>query len=282
VVPHGVFVDEAPTPESARAAIDEIRARMAADTDPYPIEEDLALVDDDLRGLRAQLVWAPARIVYDDPSKATDKRVKGVVGEMRALALGAEREILIENAYFVPRDGMVEVFEKLRARGVRIRVLTNSLISNDVAVVHSGYRKYREDLLELGVEIYELRPDSEMKRRWSVVSTRSRAGLHTKAMVIDRRHVVVGSFNLDPRSADINTEAVLLVDSETFGERVAAYLDEGVQPGNSYRVTLEDGDLRWTTSDGEDEIVFEHEPQTGRWQRFVVRLVSWLPIQSQL
>jgi putative cardiolipin synthase len=105
----------------------------------------------------------------------------------------------------------------------------NSLASNDVVAVHSGYKKYRDDLLEEGVDIYELRPDSTMKQRWSLLSTESRSGLHTKTMVVDRRHVVIGSYNLDPRSADINTELALLIDSPEFGARVGEFLDDGVR-----------------------------------------------------
>ena len=136
----------------------------------------------------------------------------------------------------------MELTAALHARGVKVRVLTNSLASNDVLAVHSGYQKYRDDLLENGVEMYEVRPDSRMEHlRWSGLPFKSRAGLHAKAMVVDRRYVVVGSYNLDPRSADINTELALLVDSPAFAEMIAEFFDEGVKPENSYRVTLEEG-----------------------------------------
>ena len=162
-------------------------------------------------------------------------------------------------------------------------MLTNSLASNDVLAVHSGYQKYRDDLLENGVEIYELRPDSTMEQlRWSGLSWKSRAGLHAKAMVVDRRYVVVGSYNLDPRSADINTELALLVDSPAFAEMVAEFFDDGVKPENSYRVTLEQGRLRWTTSDGGTVRVYTKEPETSWWQRFKADALGILPIHSML
>jgi len=281
-VPYGAFVDEAPTPEDAAVRIAELRAQVARAPLPYPIDEDVAALMSDLKRIRDELVWASVRVLYDDPAKAEDKDVRGIVGELAALASNAQREVLIENAYFVPRDPMVKIIAALTARGVRVRVLTNSMASNDVAAVVSGYKKYRRELLEAGAEIYELRPDSSMKQQWSLLSTKSRSGLHTKAMVVDREHVVIGSYNLDPRSADINSEVALLVDSRAFGERVGAFLDEGVTPEQSFRVTLEDGDLRWTTETGGKQVVYTKEPETDWWQRFVVGLIGLLPIHSQL
>ena len=133
------------------------------------------------------------------------------------------------------------------------------------------------------MEIYELRPDSTMQQlRWSGLSWKSRAGLHAKAMVVDRRYVVVGSYNLDPRSADINTELALLVDSPAFAEMVAEFFDDGVKPENSYRVTLDGGRLRWTTSDGGTVRVYTNEPQTTWWKRFTADVLGILPIHSIL
>jgi putative cardiolipin synthase len=101
-------------------------------------------------------------------------------------------------------------------------------------------------------------------------------------MVVDRRYVVVGSYNLDPRSADINTELALLVDSPPFAQRVAEFFDDGVKPENSYRVTLERGRLRWTTSDGGTVRVYTHEPETSWWRRFTADVLGILPIHSML
>jgi putative cardiolipin synthase len=168
------------------------------------------------------------------------------------------------------------------ARGVRVRILTNSMVSNEVVPVVAGYNRYRDDLLRAGAEIYELRPDATMKRNWSLLSTRSSSGLHTKAMVVDRRHVVIGSYNLDPRSADINSELALLADSPEFGAIVGSFLDDGVAPENAYRVTLDGGRLRWTARIDGREVVYTKEPESGWWQRFVVRVIGILPIHSQL
>lgn len=281
-VPYEAFVDEPPTPEDARERGAAIRARVAAAPLPYPIEEDVGRIVASLEEIRNRLVWAPIRVLYDDPSKVEDRSVQGIAPELAAVASGAKEEILIENAYFVPREPLVELADAAARRGVRFRVLTNSLASNDVSAVHAGYKKYRKALLESGAEIYELRPDASVKERWSILSTRSRAGLHTKTMVIDRRYAVIGSYNLDPRSADINTELVLFVDSPVFGAEVAAFLDEGVASESAYRVTLENGELRWTTEQEGREVVYSREPETSWWKRFSVSLIGILPIHSQL
>jgi putative cardiolipin synthase len=254
----------------------------AEDPPPYPVEEDLAKLTAYLGSMADRLVWAPTRVLFDDPAKAEDRDVRGIAEELTQHTSGAEREVLVENAYFVPRDPMLELVESLTERGVRVRVLTNSMASNDVAAVVSGYQKYRRALIERGMEAYELRPDSTDKSRWSLLSSKSRSGLHTKAMIVDREHVVIGSYNLDPRSADINSECALLIDSTAFGERVGAYLDDGVSPENAYRVTLEDGDLAWTAQVEGEEVAYDTEPETGWWQRFMVGAMGLLPIQSQL
>jgi putative cardiolipin synthase len=281
-VPYEAFVDAPQTPEDAQAQAALLRERIAADPPPYPIGEDVAALKASLEELRARLVWAPVRVLYDDPSKVEDRSVRGIAGELADLGTNARSEILIENAYFVPRDRLVEVLSDAVARGVRVRVLTNSLASNDVVAVFAGYEKTREELLRNGVELHELRPDSAMKERWSLLSARSRAGLHAKTALFDRRWSVIGSYNLDPRSADINTELVLLVDSPIFAERLAEFLDTGADPANSYRLELEDGRLRWIAEGPDGPIVLETEPETGWWQRFTAGLIGLLPIRSQL
>jgi putative cardiolipin synthase len=259
-----------------------MRERIAAEPLPYPIGEDVAALKASLEKLRARLVWAPVRVLYDDPSKVEDRAVRGIAGELEDLGTNARSEILIENAYFVPRDRLVKLLSDAVARGVRVRVLTNSLASNDVAAVYAGYKRTRKELLRNGVELHELRPDSAMKEEWSLLSTQSRAGLHAKTAVFDRRWSVIGSYNLDPRSADINTELVLLVDSPAFAARLVEFVDTGADPANSYRVQLEDGDLRWTAERPDGSIVHTRAPETSWWQRLTVGMIALLPIRSQL
>ena len=135
----------------------------------------------------------------------------------------------MEAAYFIIRERGVETSRRLKERGVKVRVLTNSLAANDVLAAHAGYSKTRRELIENGVEVYELRPDAgTVKQRND--STDSKTGLHAKALVFDRESVFIGSYNLDPRSANINTEAGLYVESPELAEQVAAFMEEGGQP----------------------------------------------------
>ncbi len=200
----------------------------------------------------------------------------------------AERNIDVQ--YYIweaDTTGGLMALELLDAanRGVRVRVLTNSLASNDVAAAHAGYENFREDLLKAGVELYELRPDSdEIIRAWSVVAGDSRSLLHTKALVWDRDTLFIGSLNLDPRSTDINTEMGLLVESEELAQKVAAYMDQGASLNNAYRVQLDaKGDLVWTTRMDNGELVqLDEEPQTGVLKRGTADFIKMLPVESQL
>jgi putative cardiolipin synthase len=165
-----------------------------------------------------------------------------------------------------------------------VRVLTNSLASNDVLLAHSGYAKTRRRLLENGLELYELRPDTDAFRPgWSLLSGRSRATLHTKAMAFDREAVFIGSFNLDPRSAVINTEAGLYIESSDLANRLTAYMAAGVLPANSYRVFLDpSGKIVWETARDGQNVRYRDEPETGFRRRLVADLLKLLPIDSQL
>ena len=195
------------------------------------------------------------------------------------------RELLVEAAYFVPRDAGVERGCGMVARGVRVRVLTNSLASNDVAAAHAGYEKYRKELLDCGVELHELRVDSQdIRRDWSAVAITSKSLLHTKAAVFDRERVFIGSMNFDPRSTDINTEMGLLVESTALAEEVAEYMNGGANPRNSYTVQLDDeDDLLWLAEDADGRMLsYDKEPDTGALQRGTADIIKILPVESQL
>ena len=192
--------------------------------------------------------------------------------------------MLIESPYFVLPAGAQATVKALHERNVTVRVLTNSLASNDVLPAHSGYAKTRKQLLENGMELYELRPDTDAFRPgWSLLSKGSRAALHTKAMVFDREAVFIGSFNLDPRSAWINTEAGLYIESPELAERLVAYMATGVVPANSYHVLLDaNGEVVWETVTDGQTVRYQDEPDTDFRRRFVADLWKLLPIESQL
>ncbi len=135
---------------------------------------------------------------------------------------------------------------------MRVRILTNSLASQDVPAVNSHYKHFRKPLVEAGVELYEIRPDAAILR--TVVDTPpTRAefmGLHTKALAVDRRRVFIGSMNLDPRSMELNSEMGAVIESADFGEKLAGLIERNLQPENSWKVELDpEGELRWVAGD---------------------------------
>ena len=147
---------------------------------------------------------------------------------------------------------------------------------------HAGYAKSREELIAGGVELYELRPYPGPVSK-DVISGRSKAALHTKSIVFDRRDVFIGSFNLDPRSGDINTEAGLYVESPELAAQVIAYMDEGVHPHTSYRVLLDEGGkLYWVTEVDGKQQRFDKDPESTATQRSAAGFIGVLPVIDQL
>ena len=284
-MPIGAIVDRA----YGTADLDAIRVRLhkeiAAADYPYPIDQDL----DELvaRGaeLRDNLVWAHGRIIADDPAIHRPRRGQRRRRRIHQMAgRSAERRVAHRIALFRPPRRAQATVKALHERNVRVRVLTNSLASQDVLPAHSGYAKTRKRLLENGMELYELRPDTDAFRPgWSLLSKGSRAALHTKAMAFDREAVFIGSFNLDPRSAWINTEAGLYIESPELAERLVAYMATGVVPANSYHVLLDpNGVVVWETVTDGQTVRYQDEPDTGFRRRFVADLWKLLPIESQL
>ena len=177
--------------------------------------------------------------------------------------------------YFVPTKEGTAALRALAERGVKIRVLTNSLAATDVAPVHAGYAKYREALLRAGVRLYELKPSLEKKsaeERRGVGG--SDASLHAKTFAVDRSRIFIGSFNFDPRSARLNTEMGIVVDSPALAARLSQALDRELTR-NAYEVRLTDGKLEWL--DGETR--HASEPNAGLFRRTWIGFLSLLPIE---
>ena len=282
-VPISALVDRPSTAKDLQEARATLRERIAADRYPYPIDQDVAELKSVLRAEIDTFVWAPGRIVWDDPAeiaatRGTSRMLEGLHQRLGRL----DTELLIESPYFVPRDRGIGRMKALHDQGVRVRVLTNSLASNDVLAAHAGYADRRKQVLESGVKLYELRADAGViKKRLAFFG--AKAALHAKVIVFDRKDVFIGSYNLDPRSADINTEAGLYVESPALAAQVVAWMDEGVRPENSYRVLLDkNGKLTWVTRDDGQEVVYHHDPESNAWQRFMAGLIGILPVEGQL
>lgn len=283
-VPVEALVEESPTADDLEAVRGTI-AQFVADaraTYPYPLEQDVELRKGQLEAIKPELIWAPGRIVWNDPAELGADGEEGAI--MRALVRKLDtidEQLLIESAHFVAPRGAERV-AKLQERGVRVRILTNSLASNDVIAAHAGHAKYRKALLESGAEIYEVRADSgEIKQK--VAISESRAALHTKAVAFDHDAIFVGSFNLDPRSANINTEAGLYVESPELAAELIAFMDEGVSPENSYRVELDrTGELVWITEEDGSVVRLTEEPGNTFSRQFMTDLIIALPVEDQL
>jgi cardiolipin synthase C len=241
------------------------RGTAAAAPDGMPVSRfDLA---------NLKLVRAPARVLADNPDKATDGDASGegaaVYRDVLSILRGAEREVLIISPYFIPVDDVMAVLRELRARGVTVRVLTNSLASTDMPPVFAAYAHRRRELLQTGVELYELRPIPGDPRGLLRSYQLSKTALHAKAVLVDQRILFVGSMNLDPRSKLENTEDGLVLLSPELGAQLARIFARGVSLENSYAVHLsKDGQaLDWVTQHAGGEMHYSCEPDAGFLRR---------------
>ena len=281
-VPIAALVDRPYGEDDLRAHVQRIREVIAKGDYPHPLDQDVAALKSELSTLVRGFVWAPAHVVYDDPASISDQSRR----VMHTLLFGrldrVQTELLIESAYFIPLDGGVAKLKELVDRGVRIRVLTNSLASNDVIAAFAGYSKRREAMVRNGIELYELRPEPGPVRK-RLLGGGSKAGLHTKAIVFDRKDVFIGSFNLDARSSAINTEAGLYVASPALAAQVIEFMNEGVDPDASFRLQLDkEGNLYWIAEDEGTPLRYDKDPMTTFLQRFAAGFIRLLPVDTQL
>ncbi|KWE49404.1 phospholipase D family protein [Burkholderia sp. MSMB2157WGS] len=278
-------------PKDLDAMRDELRDHWRKNADPYnakplnatPLAGQIAR--DEL-----ELVWAPAEFKVDAPTKVaqpTGTYVSPPMQRLAELTRGAQKEFLAFSPYFVPHDAGVKILGDTAARGVRVAIVTNSLAATDAVAVQAGYAPYRVPLLQRGVELYEFKsqPDQQPAR---LFGSRSRASLHAKAYVIDRQILVIGSLNLDPRSAHLNTELALVIHSPVLAQQAAAIFARVTQPDESYRVTLAtrtDGSppaLEWTGTEGGQLTTYHVDPHAGLLRNVMTGIFTLLPVDDQL
>jgi phosphatidylserine/phosphatidylglycerophosphate/cardiolipin synthase-like enzyme len=225
-----------------------------------------------------QLNWVPATVLADRPAKmVSDASPDGevtIANNIKALMRGAQHEVIIISPYFVPgRDG-VALCRELEDRGVRIRILTNSLASTDSPLVHNGYSRYRVALLKLGVELSEVRPQLGQKRTRFHPFRSANASLHAKALVIDQSTVFIGSMNMDARSARTNSEMGLVIRSPELAHQVESLLDD-ISADGSYTLKLDrGGHLEWVSGEPGAETIWHTDPETTHWQRFLLAILA--------
>ena len=217
--------------------------------------------------LLADMVPAGATLLVDSPDKIGTPEPPPVEELVFSPLIDRVREVreelLLVSAYFVPGELGTGLLTELARRGVRVRVLTNSLAATDLPLVHGGYTRYRELLLQAGVELYEMRARPRRPGRWR---WGGRVSLHSKALIFDRRQAFVGSFNMDPRSAFWNTEIGVLLDSPALAGQLARLAEQGMSLDTSYRVCLDDrGALRWQYH-GKRGVRFHRVERGGPWR----------------
>jgi putative cardiolipin synthase len=238
----------------------------------------------DLADDKVRMYIADAEMITDDPEKLLNevsREHQVLVTALAEMVANAEFEVVVVTPYFIPGKNGVEFWRSLVDKGVRVIILTNSLASNNHIPVHAAYARYRHDMIQAGVELYELKVDATDQPGNPNEEQFESVTLHTKAVAIDRRILTVGSLNLDPRSIDINTESALVIDSGPLTERLVEPALERLKV-TAYRVTENDkGKLRWTTTVDGVEVVEKGEPQAGSWRRFKAFLSRILP-ESQL
>jgi putative cardiolipin synthase len=287
-VPIAAFPGERPKTEDLNRVLTDMAARAGRfrDTD-YARNLRNSSLARDLHAGNLPLIVADAKAIYDAPAKLDAATAPAPISPLfRNMIEGAQHEVILISPYLIPSARGMEVLTGLAGRGVRVRVLTNSLASTDVAVVHAGYARHRPKLLAGGVEVHERRPtatESATARR----GLSSGASLHAKAIVVDRKWVLIGSMNLDPRSRESNTEIGVLVESEALGKQLGELFDDSVSAERAYRVSLAvAGDvaspLAWTIREGQADVVYDSEPLASWWRRILASLFGALAPEALL
>jgi putative cardiolipin synthase len=232
--------------------------------------------------------WIDASVVYDDPAKTIEAttRVQSLLFPELLKRLGRPRSALdLVSPYFVPGPSGTEALALLAREGVRVRVLTNSFAASDVKAVHAGYAKRRHDLLRAGVELYELKPTASRRVRddEDTFGSSASAALHAKTLAVDRQRIFVGSFNFDPRSALVNTEMGIVMQSPALAERLASFFDAEVRTAAyEVRLSADERSFEWIEHTPSGVMRFATEPGTRWWQRLQVEMLSVMPIESLL
>jgi putative cardiolipin synthase len=262
VVPGYAYAGEVPEDflaEQEQALIESLKESKVLVN--YPLEPQNWA--DQLKSLPEKLKIGTGKRVYDIlEDEVIDQRM---ATELPEFSKTARKELLIANAYLIPDDSMLEEAANMVKRGVNLRIVTNSLASQDVPAVNSHYGPYRKRLLETGIDLYELRHDAAIKSETDTPPvTAGFVGMHIKASTVDRSRAYIGSFNLDPRSRNLNTEMGLLIDSPGLAEELAQKIEYLMQPENSWRVQLDEkGKLIWVSGDK----TLTRQPAQSFWQR---------------
>ena len=248
-----------------------------------------APIADDLDAGRLGLNWGTAYVFADHPDKPFESTAGGELLEtsvtynvLEAVAQ-AQKEVVASSPYFVPGAKGMKFLKQLRERGVKVTVLTNSLGSTDEPIVHTGYSRYREEMLRDGIELYELSTTRVKDNKRPFLFGSSLGRLHAKLFVIDRKTSFIGSMNLDSRSATVNTEFGAVIDSPEIAREIIRVIDiDRLQSAYHVRLAKSGSGLEWIGLDDDKEVILTTEPDTSPWLRFKAWVLSPFVPEEQL
>lgn len=278
-VPVDQFTSIITTPanlEKARSVRDKSKHVHVEEAEKDLLNQWRMLIDSSTRGRIKLFVDKPPA---ENPASANDAPVQ-VADELVDLFNNASEEILIVSAYLIPTKRLESHIAKVIDRGVRVRILTNSISSNNHLAAHSAYRNHISALLGYGAELHEVRVDAKNRNMYMLAPVKEKTlALHAKALVIDDNKVFIGSSNLDPRSLRINTEMGLLVESTRFNANVRDALHLDFDTKNSWRLEYDDsGQLIWVS----DDMTMKSQPAISFMSRIEDWFFSHLPIEDEL
>jgi len=240
-------------------------------------------IDSDLINKRVPFRWTDMQFLSDDVGKLskTVPADTNLVHQLRNLLGSPTKKLTIISSYFVPTKDGVDTLVKLAEAGVDIKILTNSFDATDVTAVHSGYSQWRPRLLRSGVKIYELKSTAAEEKRdnklWRARS-QSSTSLHAKTFAVDDYQVFIGSYNVDPRSANINTEMGVIINDDELARQLHGALSDDLL-NQAYEVKLlENGNLQWHTMEKGEKVVYDSEPRVDMGDHVWLTIMSWLPI----
>lgn len=231
----------------------------AADRDNFApeVRSVLSALRDGFTRFVDDLVWTDVEFISDLPGKNDARSGLGGGGRTTQILTEhirqAKRRVTIQSPYLVLPEGGLELFAGLVRRGVDVRIVTNSLASTDNLQAFSGYHKQRDDILAAGIRVYEFKPRPDIQRqlidRYAALEKSAPIfAIHAKTLVVDGERVYIGTFNLDPRSTNLNTEVGALIDDAGIATDIERVIEIDMRAENSWDPASDDPDseVGWT------------------------------------
>jgi putative cardiolipin synthase len=219
--------------------------------------------------LAQQVTWTQVEFISDTPGKNNMKYLMGGGGittqKLAQMVKNAQEQIVIQSPYLVMSSQAKKLFKQAIKRGVSVRINTNSLASTDNVPAFSGYRNQRDELIKMGIEIYEFKPDAEIKQQLVKRTVAENAkppifAIHAKSMVVDGKTVYIGTFNFDPRSQNLNTEVGVIVENVELANQVQTAIETDMLPENSWDAASDKPDQYVTSAKRKKVLLYQLTP----------------------